>query len=403
MQPTKQVSNRPTSASIRRRVRVIVAFYASSRFGSEYRSGFEFIRFAASLGFDLAVIADLEQNTRASDLTGMVPGLEVVTIPSPIKKQANLYRYSDFIPQFIWHSRVGSWLGKHCPGSDVIWVQNGALPWLPVKPYFRHARTIVWGPVGGGGHAPAGAIETFDLLARMREWLRNRIERYAIRIKTRQLRRPGVHRVIAMARTSDAQHWLRSALPRMSVPIVPEILDPVPAVRIPRMPVGTPRFLWVGQDVPRKNLALALTLFERLHSSAFPGATMNVFGCSQGRRPSVSGVTFHGWVGRVDWESYRADGVLLLTSFREGLPSAVLEAVSRGLLCIASDVGAVSSLGAHTIHVLPRAEYPHYSTETLDHVAEWIKRYLAMEIVEIPAISFRPALVAHLRAHGVME
>jgi len=272
----------------------MVAFYASSSFGSEYRSGFEFIRFAASLGFDLAVIADLEQNTPASDLTRMVPGLEVVTIPSPIKKQANLYRYSDIIAQLIWHSRVSHWLGKHCPEADVIWVQNGALPWLPVKPYFRHARTIVWGPVGGGGHAPAGAIDTFDVLARMREWLRNRIERYAIRIKTRQLGRPGVPRVIAMARTNDAQHWLRSALPGESVPMVPEILDPVPAIRIPRMPAATPRFLWVGQDVPRKNLALALTLFERLHRSAFPGATMDVFGCSQGRRASVPGVTFRG-------------------------------------------------------------------------------------------------------------
>lgn len=41
-------------------------------------------------------------------------------------------------------------------------------------------------------------------------------------------------------------------------------------------------------------------------------------------------------------EAYKANDILLITSFREGFPMVVMEAMARGVVCICTDVGGIS-------------------------------------------------------------
>lgn len=381
--------------------RVICAFYASTTYGSEYRAGLEYIRFAAAHGFDLAIVADLDENSPDDVLEFEAPGIRVVRIPSPVTRQATLYRYSDLLPQILWHLRVARWLAHQRMPLHTLWIQNGAQPWLPLVPYFGLAPTLVWGPVGGGEPPPDAMLSHLHWSVRLRERMRSLIEGLLLRGKLNALERKGAPRLLPLARTSGAQRTLHRRL-RSTIPVIPEILEPLSAVSIRRRPSQTPRLLWVGQNIPRKNLLLAVNIFHALRREEFPGASLDVFGCNRPPAVVTDGVTFHGWIARIDWASIQNDGVLLLTSYREGLPSVVLEAVSHGILCITADVGAIGSLGISTVHTLPHDEYPSYSIKTLRHVAERIRDHLAQSTISVPPVSYRDRLTNYLGAKGVL-
>ena len=86
--------------------KVIVAFYASKQHGSDCRVGDEYIDFAARNGFDTAIISDLDRNDEGPELAPLSYKFDVVRIPSFIRNSALLYRFTDFLPQTVWHFRV---------------------------------------------------------------------------------------------------------------------------------------------------------------------------------------------------------------------------------------------------------------------------------------------------------
>jgi glycosyltransferase involved in cell wall biosynthesis len=382
--------------------KVICAFYASTTYGSEYRAGLEFIKFAAANGFDLAIVADLEENSSVLDIESAALGVRVVRVPSPVRRQKNLYRYTDLFPQCIWHLRVAKWIRKNIGSVECLWIQNGASPWLPLSQYYRLPKVIIWGPVGGGEAPSAAMMRTLLWKDRLRERFRSQLEKILLRKKLTAIRLGRAPRAIVIARTNEAQRQLGSGLCRF-VPVIPEILEPLEAINSHRTPSENPKLVWVGQNIPRKNLALALQIFRRLRDSAFRGATLDVFGCDAPNGVSMSGVTFHGWVPSVPWQEFRNDGVLLLTSFREGLPSAVLEAARNGLLCITADVGAIGSLDVPTVHLLPKDEYPNYTIGTLRTAERRIRLHLAQTQVQCAAVSNQQKLKNFLQAEGAIE
>lgn len=379
----------------------ICAFYASTTYASEYRAGLEFIRLAASLGFDLAIIADLDENSSIEILEAEAPGIKIVQIPSLVKRQSTLYRFSDLMPQAIWHLRVASWLRKQNLNLDCLWIQNGAQPWLPLTCYFGVSSTICWGPVGGGEAPTSAMMQRLPWRVKLREIFRLSIQTLMLARKFTVARKSPTTRLITIARTSEAQQQLKRQF-KVDVPLIPEILDPVTENIIERTPAKSPRFIWVGQDIPRKNLPLALQIFETLRSTDFPDATLDIFGCESGSVYAKNGMTFHGWVSHIDWPSYQNDGILLLTSFREGLPSAVLEAVRHGLLCITADVGAIGGLGLPTVIVLPRDQYPNFNEKTFVDLAEVIRNHLTKSEIKIQPVSHRQKLIEFLKAEGVL-
>jgi hypothetical protein len=108
-------------------------------------------------------------------------------------------------------------------------------------------------------------------------------------------------------------------------------------------------------------------------------------------------------VSNIDWEAFRHAGVLLLTSYREGLPSVVLEAVRNGLFCVAADTGAISGLGAATVMTLPKDEYPEFSQVTLAKVAQRIRTHLHETSINILPVSQKHLLITHLTNKGVIQ
>ena len=382
--------------------KVICSFYASATYGSEYRAGFEFIKFAAANGFDLAIVADLEENSSIPEIQLVANGIRIIKIPSPIKRQNTLYRYTDLLAQWVWHLRVAKWIGRHTSILHSLWIQNGASPWLPLAPYYKKTKILIWGPVGGGEPASTAMLKTLSWKDRLRERFRSQFEYLMLRGKLRSINSARSPRTIVIARTKEAQIQLSSGLGH-NVPIISEILDPLDALSLHRIPSESPRLVWVGQNIPRKNLSLALQIFNYLRNGPFPDATFDVFGCETPNSSPTDGVTFHGWVSRVPWQKFRNDGVLLLTSFREGLPSALLEAARNGLLCITADVGAISSLEIPTIHLLPKEQYPNYSHSTLRDIERRIRYHLAQTEIHFSPVSNRQKLTNYLREEGVIE
>ena len=299
----------------------------------------------------------------------------------------------------MWHRRVAKWLATQRINIEVLWVHNGALPWLPLAPYVRLTSKIVWGPVGGGEAAPKSALRTLSLYSRWREGSRSLLSHAMLWGKSFLGRMQGTN-IVPLARTLEAHRLLAKAFPTHSIPIIPEILRPIEAARIERRTSETPRFIWIGQEVPRKNLPLALGMFSYLRT-VFPEATLDVFGTDSGGRHHQPGVTYHGWVSNIPWHRYQDAGILLLTSFREGLPSAVLEALSRGMLCVASEVGALPSLNVNTLLILPRQEYPHYSTNTYNMLTVRIQEHLKATQIELREVNYEGVLRAHLAQSGI--
>jgi glycosyltransferase involved in cell wall biosynthesis len=376
-----------------RGIHAIVVFYASDRYGSEYRAGLEFIDLARQAGFNAVVIADLHHNLNEAELAERFPGMAVVVVPSIVRRQESLYRYNDVVPQLVWHRRAAALIRQRFGQVNELWLQNGALPWLPVDSYLPIVRDrLIWGPVGGGGAARPGYLKGARIAARLREGLRGTIEHLALKRQVKQLNKfqAGGKRLAVMARTYAIASQLESDGLRNHILVVPEIVIPIRGKQITKPAAMTPRFVWVGQNVPRKNLAMAMMLFGRFRRH-FPDATLDIYG-SDDQRFAGEGVTLHGWVSRVPWEDYSAGGILLLTSFREGLPSVVLEALEHGLACVSTDVGSVRTLEGAPLYLIPMAEYPQVSEPVLEEIIAFVAAQLERTAFDLERIDHGPAI-----------
>jgi len=106
-----------------------------------------------------------------------------------------------------------------------------------------------------------------------------------------------------------------------------------------RRPVR-PRILWVGQNIPRKGLSLAIAAANDLQRTT--DAELAVAGPSP--IAGTEGVT---WLGKVPFNEmpklYGSADVFLFTSLREAMGSQVIEAAGQGLPIVALDLHGVST------------------------------------------------------------
>lgn len=388
----------PESATSRK---VIVAFYANPAYGSDWRVGRDYINFAESHGFDTAIIAELDKNAAESELVSPGSAMRVIRVPWFSDKSSFLYRFTDFLPQIVWHLRVMNTIRARFGRVGCIWVStSSAQPWFPLAGYLPLAEQVVWGPVGGGGHPPPSVLERLGARTRVREGFRNAVERLMFRLKVRLIRKHPESKVVVLARTREVQLRLANELCRTDVPLFPEFLHLVRGRDLVFDRSLVPRFIWAGQDIPRKDLELGLTIFRKLRERHFPSVELDVFGCK--RQGSEPGVHYHGWVQSIDWSSYSGSGVLILSSFREGLSAVLVEAISHGLACIATPVGAIPSFRLPNVILLTDNDHMHLSDAAIDRIADQIREHLAGEKVMFEDISFDESLAAFLASKGVI-
>ncbi|WP_070321817.1 glycosyltransferase [Sphingomonas sp. CCH9-F2] len=343
-------------------------------------------------GFDRAIVSDVEYNEAPSAFETRFPGLTFMVVPSPVRQQRLLYRFTDLLPQIIWHHRAAAAIRQEGARPVRLWIANSAQPWLPLGVYQDcFGEQLIWGPVGGGGTAPARYLATCDRSTRWREWARTAIERLTIAAKVRlltRLRRSG-RSVTVMARTREVAADL-AALGAGDVPVVSEIVAPLQPLTVVKTATAGPRLVWVGQDIPRKNLAMALDVFAKLRARHFPAITLDIHGVADTSEDPA--VTYHGWTAGVPWDRYREGGVLLLTSYREGLPSAVLEALQAGLSCVSTDVGAVATLRPAPLFLIPMDAYPNIDDDTLDTMASFIRDEVARTTYRLEGADHAPSI-----------
>ncbi|MEQ0562347.1 GT4 family glycosyltransferase PelF [Amycolatopsis sp. NEAU-NG30] len=126
-----------------------------------------------------------------------------------------------------------------------------------------------------------------------------------------------------------------------------------------------PTISWVGRIDPIKDLETLIRAFALVHE-AMPAARLRLFGSPPGGREGylrqckdlaaelgVGEVT--GFEGRVEniRDAYEAGHVVVLSSLSEGFPYSVLEAMTCGRPCVATDVGGVTEAIADTGLVVP--------------------------------------------------
>lgn len=189
-------------------------------------------------------------------------------------------------------------------------------------------------PVGVNQHG----YEMFQPAADVKTWLQHRMLRPAFRRLARQadwaFSFPGRIRQIVERRCGVAP----ARIIELPNGIEAEWVVPELTVR-----AGRRRFVFVGRHERRKGLP---ELMQAIDDASCREAEFHFVGpIPQAARTKAENIRYHGPIS--DPEALKAvlDGchVLVCPSFAEGMPTVVLEAMSRGLAVIATDVGATSA------------------------------------------------------------
>lgn len=141
-------------------------------------------------------------------------------------------------------------------------------------------------------------------------------------------------------------------------------VNPVDFPEVPDEP-EVPTVSWVGRVDPIKDLETLLRSFALVHKE-IPHARLRIFGAPPGGREfyltrcreiaAELGIgevaTFEGRVENIR-DAYEAGHVVALTSLSEGFPYSIIEAMTCGRPCVATDVGGVREAIADTGRVVP--------------------------------------------------
>jgi len=128
---------------------------------------------------------------------------------------------------------------------------------------------------------------------------------------------------------------------------------------------GVPTISWAGRIDPFKDLETLLLAFALVHRQ-MPAARLRMFGSPpQGQQPylerckalaselGLGGVaTFEGRVEKIR-DAYDSGQIVVLCSISEGFPYTLIEAMTCGRPCVATDVGGCSEAVADTGMIVP--------------------------------------------------
>ena len=118
----------------------------------------------------------------------------------------------------------------------------------------------------------------------------------------------------------------------------------VPQDKYPMPEKREKRIVSVGRLHPQKNFPLLINAFARI-ASTYPDYELDIYGDGDLRETLQSQINSLGLSSRVSlnksrtdvWDCIRTASLFVLTSDYEGMPNALMEAMSLGLPCIAAD------------------------------------------------------------------
>src|ERR1700728_927816 len=213
----------------------------------------------------------------------------------------------------------------------------------------RLGKAFVFGPVGGGQTSPEVLREWFGESWRL-EAQRNWALRVALRFNPRA--RSTIRAAdIVLATNSETAARSRTLGGRqvelcLDTAVLPEAIRHEDR----EAPGGSaPTVLWVGRNLPRKGVVLALHAFARVRRSV--AAQLVMLGGGLNDAATTAEIKALGLVGAVHRlgqvplaaviDRYNTSSVMLFSSLRESFGAQVLEAMSRGLPVVALDIHGV--------------------------------------------------------------
>jgi len=214
----------------------------------------------------------------------------------------------------------------------------------------RLGKPFVFGPIGGGQTSPEVLSEWFGESWR-REAQRNWALRVALRFNPRARR---TIRAADLVLATDSETAARSralGATRVELCLDTAVLSEA-IVHEEREAPGrsAPTVLWVGRNLPRKGVVLALHAFVQVHRSV-PSAQLVMLGGGLDDAATTAQIEALGLVGAVHRlgqlplpvviDMYDTSSVMLFSSIRESSGVQVFEAMSRGLPVLALDVHGV--------------------------------------------------------------
>lgn len=212
-------------------------------------------------------------------------------------------------------------------------------------------KPFVFGPIGGGQTSPKELREWFGSSWSL-EVRRNWALRVALRFN-RRARRTIRAADLVLATNSETAARSRTLGARRVELCLDTALSPETITHVGREApdLSTPTILWVGRNLPRKGVSLALHAFAWVRRSV-PSAELVMLGGAlndEATSAQIEALDLVGAVRRmgqvplsvvVDW--YDASSVLLFSSLRESAGAQAFEAMSRGLPVVALDIHAIA-------------------------------------------------------------
>jgi len=309
---------------------VHVAFYFSDEYASEYLAAFEQHMLLRKHFSVYLVSANLDNN-----VFNIVPRSSLKVISSFITKQELLYRWTDVIPQIVWHFKVYQFL-KSLHTKQKVCI-SGVMPWIPIFLYSRLRHDVVFLGVGGSTRMIDRSSKERVRLLMSKSFL--------------NLFAYTKNNIKVVPRTTEASDlWKRYSTNVTRV--IPERVNPINRSVHVVNKKDQIEMLWIGQDVPRKRLDLGLYWFSQLKMEL--STELHIYGTEGNSK--LEGVNFHGWVSAIDYKNHSTKLVLLLSSDREGLPSAAIEVLQLGGIVITRNIGSISALQSDRVIVISDME-----------------------------------------------
>tara|TARA_X000000950_G_scaffold278931_1_gene370660 strand:- start:16 stop:1158 length:1143 start_codon:yes stop_codon:yes gene_type:complete len=343
-------------------MKIIICFYASNSYGSEYRSGYEFLKYADSKLFDLAIISDIEFNKKIDK--DEFKNLKIKFIPQDAKDQNELYKNSDFKYCKKWLAMVKSELSKY-NSIEILWICNPAQIWHPIYTFLGITNKLIWGPIGGGESiVKISSLKYLKKRIILREFIRSFCQYYFLILLKFYLiiffkkRKP-----IILSRTKLSEKLVDNFLNVKAI-FISERMEPLKKEYIIKETAEYPEFIWIGQDIPRKNLNLTKTIFRKYLSKEYNCSKLTIIG-AKGNEYNPK-IIYKSWVKKVPYEEFKSNGILICTSLREGMPSVIIEALNNGLFVLSNNVGSVNSLqNNESIHIFESSDHTKENWEVI--------------------------------------
>jgi glycosyltransferase involved in cell wall biosynthesis len=195
-------------------------------------------------------------------------------------------------------------------------------------------KPFVVGPIGGFGHVPINYTYRFPAVEFIQNLMRPIINYYQLRFGRVRKAYEKASMIIAANSTSI---YNLNRLYKHKTKLINETglyFDDQTQTKV-NDDFNTFKVVWIGKDVPRKMLNIALDVFK---DERFKNVELNIIGVKR-QGDSYKNIKYFGWINHKQVQDIiKSSHLLLFTSLLEGTPHVVLESLSKGKPVICFDV-----------------------------------------------------------------